>query len=163
VGQILSSELGAFVESGISIQVGVADARARPDGCRCLGVKVAPDRGSLTVYAPFPTLGEIRRCLAENPRVSVVFSRPADHRTIQVKGHLLEVRDAVEADREHVERYRALATETFASIGIPARVFLAVVTWPALAIRFQVDDVFVATPGPGAGARLVPAPAEPAP
>ncbi len=109
MGLSLSSELAAFVESGISIQIGVADARGRPDGCRCFGVVVAPDRASLTVYAPFPALGELRRCLAENPRVSAVFSRPADHRTIQVKGRLLEARDAGEADREHVERYRALA------------------------------------------------------
>ena len=152
----LSPELAAFVESGISIQVGVADARGRPDGSRCFGVHVAPDREALTVYVPAPAIGEIRRCLAENPRAAAVFSRPADHRTIQVKGRLLEVHDAAEDERPHVERYRALAAETFAQIGIPNRIFLAVNAWPSVAIRLAVEDVFVQTPGPGAGARLAP-------
>jgi pyridoxine/pyridoxamine 5'-phosphate oxidase len=154
VAQLLSTELSAFVESGIAIQIGTADARGRPDGARGFGVHVAPDRSSLTVYVGAPMLGENARNLRENPRVAVCFSRPADHRTIQVKGRALEVRDASEADRLHIERYRASAADTFAQIGIPARIFLAAVAWPATAITLTVDEIFVQTPGPGAGAPL---------
>jgi len=154
VAQSLSTELSAFVESGIAIQVGTADARGRPDGARAFGVHVAPDRSALTVYVGAPMLGENVRNLRENPRVAVCFSRPADHRTIQVKGRVLEVRDAAEDERRHVERYRAASADTLAQVGVPARIWLAAVAWPATAIRLSVDEGFVQTPGPGAGARL---------
>jgi hypothetical protein len=156
VTQALSRELTAFVESGTSIQVGTADGRGRPDGARCTGVQVSAGGTELTVYVGAPMLGENARNLRENPRVAVCFTRPADHRTIQVKGRLLELRDAIEDDRRHIERYRALSVDNLAYVGVPARVWLAAVTWPAIAIRLSVDDVFVQTPGPGAGARLGP-------
>jgi predicted pyridoxine 5'-phosphate oxidase superfamily flavin-nucleotide-binding protein len=154
VSQPLSTELSAFVESGLPIQVGTADARGRPDGARCFGVFVAPGGAELTVWVGAPMLGEIARNLRENPRVAVCVSRPSDHRTIQVKGRLLELRDAIEEDRIHVDRYRAATSATLAEIGVPPRVFLAVVTWPATAIRMAVEEIYVQTPGPGAGARL---------
>lgn len=122
-----------------------------------MGARVEPDRRELTVFLPAATADSTLANLRDNGRIAVCFSRAADHRSIQVKGRMLDERAGDEADREVVERYRAAVAQEWGFVGLPSRITFRVAAWPSRAVRLSIESVFVQTPGPGAGAPLGPA------
>jgi hypothetical protein len=151
---VISNDLAAFLESGISVLVGTRDAQLMPESSRAFGARVEAGGTEVTVYMPeaFSTCSFAN--LRENGRIAVCFSRPSDHRSFQLKGRVLETRGCTEADHPHLDRYARLAGLTFTAIGIPARVLRRLAVLPCRAVRFRVEAVFVQTPGPGAGQPL---------
>ena len=67
---MISSELAAFIESGISVIVGTRDARLRPDCVRGAGVRADPGAGTLTVFLPAATSERALANLADNGRIA---------------------------------------------------------------------------------------------
>jgi hypothetical protein len=120
-----------------------------------MGCRVEPAGDEVTLFLPRQAAGRTLENLASNGRVAAVFARPLDDLSFQLKGEVLEVRDATEADRPIIERYRPLLAEMFQFVGIPSRITFAMAVWPAAAVRFRVESIFVQTPGPKAGAPLV--------
>jgi hypothetical protein len=153
---VISPDLAAFLESGIAILVGSRDARLIPECTRGIGARVEAGGAELTVFLPDAVAGPTLTNLRENRRIAVSFSRAEDHRTFQVKGRVLSVEPATERDRADVDRYRCAWATGLGAVGLPPRITLRMVHWPAHAVRFAVEAVFVQTPGPGAGARLGP-------
>jgi len=154
MGRALSPDLAEFVESGVSIQVGTRDSTLFPEAVRALGARSERGEGEVTVFVPEAT-GERTLCnVRDNGRIAVCFSRIDDHRTIQLKGLVLSADAAGEADRALVERYRGALAASLAFVGMPPRLTYRLSHWPAWAIRFAVESVFVQTPGPGAGDAL---------
>ena len=151
---MISAELASFLESGVSVLVGTRDARCVPDAMRGLGVRVERGGTEVTVWLPAATAGRALANLRDNRRLAVCFSQVADHRSMQLKGAVLEVREATADERPIIERHRSLLLEMLHGAGVPPRVVLRLNAWPAHAVRFRVEGVFVQTPGPGAGARL---------
>lgn len=152
----LSAELKAFFESGISVQVGTRDARLVPDGIRAMGARVEPGGRELTVFLPEATSASNLANLRDNGHIAVCFSRPSDHRSIQVKGRVVALEPAGEADRERIERYRIGIAQDLGTIGLPPRITLRVAHWPCVAARLRIESIFLQTPGPGAGNALAP-------
>lgn len=151
---ILSTELAQFLESGISVLAGTRDARQVPDCTRAIGVRVEPGGGEVTVFLPQATSAQALANLRDNGRVAVCFSRAKDHRSMQIKGRLVELREADGRDRERMDRYRDELAQEWGFVGLPPAITYRMNVWPAVAARFVVDAVFVQTPGPGAGAPL---------
>lgn len=151
---MITAELASFLESGVSVQVGTRDARLVPEAVRGMGVRVGPGGTSLTVFLPAATAERTVANLRDNGRIAVCFSRPEDHRTIQVKGRTVAVRDADAAERPLVDRYRAGLTKSLLFVGVPLQVSLRAAHWPCRAVDIRVEQVFEQTPGPGAGAPL---------
>jgi hypothetical protein len=155
---MLSDDLAAFVESGISVLVGTRDALLCPESSRAFGARVEPGREEVTVFMPPAFSTRSFENLRDNGRIAVCFSRPLDHRSIQLKGSVLEIRECGPGDRPVLERYARLAAQTFAEVGIPRRTMARLAFWPCRAVRFRVEALFVQTPGPGAGDPLGRAP-----
>ncbi|MCC6406928.1 MAG: pyridoxamine 5'-phosphate oxidase family protein [Planctomycetes bacterium] len=151
---MISPELAEFLESGVSTLVGTRDASLRPDGMRAIGFRVERDGSQATVFLPAGTLGSNLANLRDNGRIAVCFSRPIDHRSMQLKGRVLAITEANEADRAQVDRFRAAYAQHLAFVGIPVRVTERMAHWPCWAVRFEVESIFVQTPGPGAGQPL---------
>jgi len=154
---VLSEELVAFAQSGVAIHVGTADARMRPETARAMGARVEPGGGEVTVFVPRASMGATEANLEATGRVAAVFVRPLDDVSFQLKGTVVALGEATESDRRVVDRYVDALLEQFMIVGIPARITRAIARWPALAVRFRVEQIFVQTPGPGAGAVLGPA------
>lgn len=133
--------------------VGTRSERLLPDCCRAVGARVENGGEELTVFVPLATAESNLINLADNGRIAVCFAR-IDHRTLQIKGPVLSIRDGDDEDRRQVYRYRTLLAESWGVIGIPPRVTMRMAHWPCLAVRFRVESIFDATPGPGAGAPL---------
>ena len=151
---VLSRELAIFVDSGVAIQVGTRDARLVPDAVRGVGVRVEEGGAELTVFLPEATAGRATANLRDNGRIAVCFSRPTDHRTIQVKGRAVAVGEAAASDRPVVERYRPALAQSLAFIGVPFPTAMRMAHWPCHAVRVRIEGVYQQTPGPGAGAPL---------
>jgi general stress protein 26 len=151
---LISTELASFLESGVSMQVGTRDARLLPEAVRGMGVRAERGGTRLTVFLPAATAERTLANLRDNGRIAVCFSRPEDHRTIQVKGRAVAVREADAAERALVERYRGSFAQSLLFVGVPLRVSLRAAHWPCRAVELEVEEVFQQTPGPGAGAPL---------
>jgi hypothetical protein len=151
---VISDELIPFCESGVSLQVGTRDAQLFPDTLRAYGLRVEPGAGALTVFLPDATSAQALANLRDNGRIALCLARIADHRTIQIKGRAVDVRPACESDLVVIRTYRARLAEALATIGLPTRLGFRLSHWPAHAVRVEVESLFDATPGPGAGERL---------
>ena len=150
---MLSQELVDLLESGVSMLVASRDAQRMPECARAVGVRVHPDRATVTVYVPAAMATRLAQNVAIEPRVAASFSRVHDHRSYQLKGHAT-VRDAREDERALVESYRTSFASSLDLAGIPRRLTMRTRVWPAVAIDLTVTDVFAQTPGPGAGERI---------
>lgn len=147
---MIPAELVDFLESGISILVGTRDAQLRPDCCQGIGARVENEH-EITVFVAAQVLERQLPNLQDNGRAAVCFARAEDHHSIQVKGQVLEIEEATEADRPIIERYRRGLSQDLFIAGVPVRATLALAHWPARAVRVRVESIFVQTPGPGAG------------
>ncbi|MEZ5990246.1 MAG: pyridoxamine 5'-phosphate oxidase family protein [Planctomycetota bacterium] len=152
--EALTPELAGFFESGVSIIVGTRDARLVPDCVRAVGARCDVGSGELRVLVPAATAATSVANLRDNGRVAVCFSRPKDHRTIQVKGRVLAIEDAGPEDRALIDAYRCGLAQELGWVGVPPRITLRIAHWPCHALRIGVEALFVQTPGPGAGELL---------
>lgn len=150
----LSAELARFIEAGVAIQVGTRDTCLFPEAVRGIGARVEHGRSEVTAFVPEATGARTFANVLENGRVALCFSRIEDHRTIQLKGRCVELRPALESERELVDRYRRAFAEALAAVGLPLRLTFRIAHWPCRALRMTVESSFVQTPGPGAGEPL---------
>lgn len=118
--------------------------------------------------------GEILRCmieerhcdglaesLADNRMFAVTIEEIGPHETYQFKGDVVETQAPTPADLAVVERARERLVRMIHSIyAIPEPVVLAYYERPGLTVRLRVREIYVQTPGPAAGRRLVPAEAK---
>lgn len=150
----LSEELVEFVASGVDVYVATRDAALEPESMLAMGARIHDDGRSLTVYLPEALSRPTLVNLDDNGQIAITITRPRDHRSVQIKGRMARVRASTSADRELQAVYRAALVEGFAAVGIPRSATRRLVWWPSVAVEVQVSDVFMQTPGPGAGEPL---------
>ena len=149
----IPEDLVDFLESGVSILVGTRNANNEPEPMRSSGAVVSKDRESLSLLFPLYNPRSIANVEA-NGHVAVCFSRFLDNFSIQLKGENAEIRDGTDEERALAERYRVAYGEQLYMAGFPRSLTSRINVWPAKVVTFRVRDIFVQTPGPGAGARL---------
>ena len=83
------------------------------------------------------------------------------HETYQFKGRYVRHRPMQRDDIDIVDRIRERFMKSMRTVFpvVPEGIVGAFISKPALAVEFEVSEIYVQTPGPGAGARIVP-PAE---
>lgn len=151
---LLSAELIAFIESGLSVLVGTRDANLMPETVRGVGVVPRADGRSVRIYIPAANGARTLDNLRDNGHVALTMSRPSTHETVQLKGTVTSVTDAGDHDRALVDRYLATFAEVLSYCGMAQNLTRRLCNWPAAVIDMHVTDVFQQTPGPGAGERL---------
>lgn len=152
-GQI-PEDLVDFLESGVSILVGTCDTELRPDATRAVGAHVSADRNEITLFISRVSGARALANLDDNRRIAASFSRPVDNYSIQVKGAIIGHRPATDAERAVPERYHAAFVEQLYMVGLPRSLTQRIIVWPSEAVTFVVEDIYVQTPGPGAGRRM---------
>jgi hypothetical protein len=153
---VITPELAEFFASGISVLVGTRDARLRPDCVRASGVAAEPRRNVVTVFLPAATSERARANLEDNGRIAVTVTRAIDHRSLQVKGRVLELRDSTEEELGEIRRYLADLALDWGQVGVPCKATQALNHWPSYTVRLRVEALFEQTPGPDAGNRMAP-------
>lgn len=143
-----------LLQSGVSVVVGTRDAALVPECTRAWGIRVAQDRASVTILLTEAISSKTLQNLRDNQQIAISCTRPTDHMACQLKGRLRAIRPAGQRDRETTEQWRREFTAELVAIGVPAELCEAWITEPALAVDIDVADVFVQTPGPGAGEKV---------
>lgn len=137
--------------TGVSVVVGTRDAALMPDCTRAWGIRLGKDRKSVTIFLTETISRQTLLNMRENGLVAISCTRPTDHVACQLKGRLRAIRSAGPRDREQIRTWHREFTGELVAIGVPAALCEAWITEPALAVEIDVTDVFLQTPGPGAG------------
>lgn len=151
---MIGPELAAFLEQGVGIHIGTRNEQLHPNGARAVAAKVEGGGSHLVVYVADIAAARLRADLESNGQAAVVFGRPEDERSCQVKGVFVEIRSATENERPLMEKQWDGFLGQLEMIGIPRVSATNWITWPAVAIRLKVTTIFEQTPGPQAGAQI---------
>ncbi len=134
--------------------VGTRDDDLQPAATRAAGARVSEDRRRVTLYLPSTASARAIANLERHPVVAVGIASPMDNVAIQMKGSCVDLHVATETERSIPERYVTCQSELLSVLGLPRALTSRMIVWPAHAVTFSIEDIFVQTPGPGAGKRL---------
>ncbi len=141
----------------VFIQIGTRDEALRPAHTFAVGAVVHEDRQTVTVFVPTARAARVLRDLTENGRMALGVAL-ANHEAYQLKGTYLSSRPTDDADRARQEVYRSALLASALAAGFPDAIArpltLGLAYTPGVAITFRVAEVFLQTPGPGAGTLL---------
>lgn len=150
----IDDELTTFVGEGQSIHVATCDSAGRPCGARGVAALVDADREHVDVYIPDVAFERLQPALEASRQLAVVFGRPRDDRSSQLKGVIVSTRQAQDAERAAVRKQWDGFMSALDGIGISRRLAGRWTWWPAHVVRIRVTAIFEQTPGPKAGAQL---------
>jgi hypothetical protein len=148
-----------FLERANVSHAGTRDRNLVPHGHRVSGWRVGSDGRTLTVLIPATARAHLIESLEDNGEFSVTIEEYPAHEAYQFKGRYLrhrpvESEDVAIADRMR-ERFLMSVMPFYGEAAvIPVRAFIQP---PGLAVDVEVCEIYVQTPGPGAGARVLPA------
>jgi len=139
------------------IQIGSRDEALRPAHTMAVGAVVHDDRQTVTVFVPTARSGRVLRDLTGNGRIAVGLTLTS-HESYQLKGTYISSRPTDDTDRARQEARRAALLESALEAGYPETIArplaLGLAIRPGVAITFRAEQVFLQTPGPGAGTLL---------
>jgi hypothetical protein len=156
----LPAELYELLDGPAVMYLATRNAALEPLSALAFGLQAAADGRELTVFVPAATSPPTMANLRDNGQMALTMVRPSDHRSLQIKGVWVGERRTTDDDRAFLTRYRDAMLGEMTMIGVPRSVWTRVAWWPAVALRMEVRDTFVQTPGPSAGRRCEPAPAK---
>jgi len=154
---LINDELAAFITSGISITLASRSIDNVPSAARAKGCVLS--RGDQYRLRIFVASSQARQVIADiktTGALSVTFSDPQSHRTVQLKGFDARVCDLHAAERTLLEDYLKMFSRRVESFGFSSTYVRAFFASPAdeVALEFSPSEAFLQTPGPNAGARL---------
>ena len=138
------------------MQVGTRDAQLRPAHAFAVGAVVHGDRETITFFVPEARSARTLSDLRDNGRVALGIGL-ASHEAYQLKGRYVSSRPTGGEDIALQETYRAKMLAAVRQVypeEIARPLVLGVAYRPGVAITFRVEEVFLQTPGPGAGNRM---------
>jgi hypothetical protein len=139
------------------MQVGTRDDGLRPAHAFAIGAVVHDDRQTVTVFVPTARSARVLRDLTGNGRIALGVAL-ASHEAYQLKGTYVSSRPTNDTERARQEVYRAELLASALEAGYPEAIARPMTQGfaytPAVAITFRAEEVFLQTPGPGAGTLL---------
>ncbi len=141
---------------------GTRDGHLVPYGHRVSGWRVGADHRTMTALIPEQFTSRLIDSLQDNGEFALTVEEFPSHETYQFKGRYLRHRPADRDDLEALETIRKRFVKSMRPLyaDAPENIWKAFIVKPSLAVEFDVLEIYVQTPGPGAGTRLVPAPEE---
>jgi len=156
-GVQLDPEIAAFITGVTSMSVATRDAGLMPAVAKAVGCAVSADRRWLTVFVDREQAAQVTADIAAGSPISVVFSLPSTHRTVQIKGGPVTATAATAAQKVRARLHVDGIVEHLVQLGYAEgalRGFFGYDPNSLLALRFAPSAVFAQTPGPRAGERI---------
>ena len=153
---MIPAKIVTFLGRANVAQAGTRDRHLVPRGHRVSGWYVGADLTTLTVLIPAASQPQLIENLEDNGWIAMTIEDYPAHETYQFKGQYIrhrpaDARDAEVADRQREGFLRSVLPFFGEQAVRPVRAFTQP---PAVAVEFRVVEIFVQTPGPGAGARI---------
>jgi hypothetical protein len=156
-----------FLEERASIGFAATrDGNLVPYGHRVTGWQIDAGGRTLTALVPPSSSGQLVESLLDNGRIAVTLEEVGTHETYQIKGRYLSHRPVRPTEVDIAGRARerfAKGVRTLFSDPQLAAALTASIGTPSLAVEIEVHEVFLQTPGPGAGRRIAPSDLESSP
>lgn len=136
--------------------VGTRDAELRAAHTCAVGAVVHDDRRTVTFFVPEGRAARLLTDLRDNGRVAFDFGW-VSHEAYQLKGAYLSSRPTTDEDVARQEAYRTKLLTAIRQAypeDIARPLALGFAYRPGVAVTFRVEEVFLQTPGPGAGTRM---------
>ncbi len=146
-----------FLERATTAIAGTRDAHGIPHVHRISSWRLSADRRVMTCSVGRSFEPHLVESLQDNGWFTVTIEEIGPHETYQFKGRYLEHGPSDDEDREAHERLTERFTRVVTShFDMSEDACRAHHEEPSLAVRFEILEIYVQTPGPGAGRRLVP-------
>jgi hypothetical protein len=158
---LIPGKLVRFLEQYANVAfLGTRDRDLVPFGHRVCGWHVGSDQRTMTILVPDEFLPRLVESLQQNGELAVTVEEFPSHETYQFKGRYLLHRNMQDGDLEIVDRVRRRFVKSLKPMypDAPELVLNAFVSPPSLAVEFEVLEIYLQTPGPGAGTRIIPPP-----
>jgi hypothetical protein len=152
----LSDEVVAFIESGLSIVVGVVGPAGRAQTGRALAARVLPDATIRVIFADEGNDAVVASARAGGP-IAATFSAPMSHRTLQIKGFTSRLEEYDAEDAAATERQCDAFAGVLEAVSHPpafVQAFLDYRQSKLWVLSFPMHEAYEQTPGPGAGRTL---------
>ena len=152
-GGVLTPDLAAFCQSGISIVLASCGPNGWPVAGRALGCRI-DGAGRVRVFLRQATNRPLLDAVRAGGGLSASFSKPKTHRTIQLRAARAEVGGLEREDGVLVETQAAAFRDELIDVGYTlsfATIYLAFDPDELASLGFVPEEAFVQTPGPSAG------------
>ena len=133
---------------------GSRNAKLRPTATWAFGALADGEAGTLTVFIPEVEGAATFENLHDNGRASLTLADVATHEAYQFKGPHQGTRDCIDADYTVQEIYLSKLTAYLEPFGYGGHIWNGFMLNPCKAVTFAVEDIFIQTPGPGAGEKI---------
>ncbi len=151
---------GVIQEFLTKATVGVAgtrDAELIPQLHKLSGWRLEDDNAIMRCLIASEFTESLVRNIADNGRLTVAIEEIGPHETYQFKGTVVDTDPVGDEDLGVYETIRLRFGDVVsAQFGLPVDDCRAYYRRPAIAVRLRVEEIFLQTPGPGAGRRLIP-------
>lgn len=153
----------AHLEQGVSYRIGSCTAAGDPELMRAVGARVLAD-GRFEVLVAREPGRHVLDAIAASGQVAVVAARPANHRTLHVKGRDARIEAADASHQPLLESQREAFADAVLPFGVrreDLHMLWFTLAWHDLdVVRFALSGAWDQTPGIGAGGaiELLPAP-----
>ncbi|MBI3799091.1 MAG: pyridoxamine 5'-phosphate oxidase family protein [Deltaproteobacteria bacterium] len=154
---MISEKLVEFIHGPVFMALGTRDEKLRPTHTFIAGALVNSDRETITCFVLQSRAEKILGNLENNGRITMTVGHPS-HESYQLKGRYVSSRPLEAKDVAIQEIYRTKLLSVFLQYGFPEQLAKPLVLGfryqPAVGITFRVEEVFLQTPGPGAGEKI---------
>lgn len=155
-GGVLTPELADFCQSGVSICLGSRARLGGPVVGYGLGCRI-DSAGRVRILLRRAANGPILQAIARGAGIAATFSKPYNHRAMQLKASRATVTEPTETDvLVSEDQTAAFAADLIEVAYAPAfaQGYVAFEAAELAAIDFLPEQAFVQTPGPRAGSAL---------
>jgi hypothetical protein len=157
---MIPGRLVRFLEQYANLAfAGTRDGNLVPYGHRVSGWRVGGAGRTLTAFISEQFTARLIESFENNGELALTVEEFPSHETYQFKGRYLRHRPLQPEDVEIVDRIRMRFVKSVHPLyaDAPEDLLKAFILKPCVAVEFEVSEIYLQTPGPGAGARLVPA------
>ena len=151
---MIPQKLVDFVHGPELMFLGTRSVELRPAFSWVFGAVADGERGTMTILVPEIEGAQSLRNLEDNGQVALTVVDAISHETYQFKGTCTEVRPSGERERAIQSIHKEKLGAHLAPLGFGPELWEGFVVDPSTAVTFEVEDIFVQTPGPGAGERI---------
>jgi len=137
---------------------GTRDRNRVPHGHLVSAWQVDSNGRQLTAFIAGQFTAHLLESLEDNGEVALTVEEYPSHETYQFKGRYRQHREVNEDDLDIVNRIRHRFARSLKALyhNVPEDVLREFVSPASLAVEFEVQEIYLQTPGPGAGTRLIP-------
>ena len=155
---MIPGKILAFLEEEGTVAVsGTRETNLIPHIHYVAGWEVESDKRTIRCYINQAYTDNLISSLEDNRQFCLTVTQVGSHETYQFKGDYVGSTEPNHDDLAAHQRIKTSFAKAVSQVfGFPEEMGLAYIPRPSLVVRFTVREIFLQTPGPGAGHRLFP-------